>query len=102
MIVIPGVDVSADVLAELCRRYEIKQLSLFGSLVRGEARADSDADVLVEYRAHHRQSLFEFMDLQQALSALLGRDVDLVSRDGLSPHIGPNILSEARPFYAAD
>ena len=80
----------------------MKQLSLFGSLVRGEAHIDSDADVLVEYRTPNRQSLFEFIDLQKALTSLFGRPVDLVSRNGLSPYIGPAILREARPFYAVE
>jgi predicted nucleotidyltransferase len=102
MNIAPGIDVSATALADLCRRYEVKQLSIFGSLSRGEARSDSDADVLVEYRTPHHQSLFEFMDLQKALTGLFGRQVDLVSRNGLSPYIGPTIIREARPFYAAE
>lgn len=97
-----GIDVPSAALADLCRRYEVKQLSIFGSLARGEAGPDSDADVLVEYRTPHHQSLFEFMELREDLTALFGRPVDLVSRNGLSPYIGPAIIGEARSFYAAE
>ena|SRR5260370_20207893 len=95
-----GIEIPEAFLADLCRRYEVKQLSLFGSLARGQARTDSDADILVEYRPDHHQSLFEFMDLREELSRMFGRPVDLVSRHGLSPYIGPHILREARRFYA--
>ena len=97
-----GIEIPDETLQDLCRRHEIRQLSLFGSFVRGEGRPDSDLDILVEYRPGHHQSLFDFGNLQDELSRLCGRQVDLVSRNGLSPYIGPFILREARPFYAAE
>ena len=102
VMVAAGIDIPDEILAELCRRYEIHSLSLFGSLSRGQGHPDSDADILVEYRPHHHQSLFDFGNLREELSAIFGRRVDLVSRHGLSPHIGPQILREARLFYAVE
>lgn len=102
MTVAPGLEVSLERLSEVCRRYEVNRLSLFGSVARGESTPESDADILVEYRPGHHQSLFSFSELQEELERLLGRRVDLVSRDGLSPHLRSRILQEAREFYAAE
>ncbi len=80
-------------LPELQARYGVKSLGIFGSYVRGEARKNSDLDVLVEF-GDKPLSLFGFIGLQNYLSDLLGIKVDLVERKGLKPAIGQHILAE--------
>ncbi len=69
------------------------RLGLFGSFVRGEQREESDVDVLVEFEPG-RKSFDSFMRPAFLLEELLQRRVELVTTDGLSPHLGPHILSE--------
>lgn len=73
----------------------VKRLGLFGSFIRGEQRADSDVDVLVEFRA--RQKTFDnFIQLSFLLEDLFKRRVELVTPEALSPYIGPRILSQVQ------
>jgi hypothetical protein len=82
-------------LPELRRHWPIRNLALFGSVVRGEADAASDLDVLVEF--DRPVTLSVFLALERELSDLTGRDVDLISRPALKPFIGENVLREAVP-----
>ncbi|WP_420455966.1 nucleotidyltransferase family protein [Rubrivirga sp.] len=70
----------ADARPALARRYPIRSLAVFGSFARGEARPDSDVDVLVEFSGPIG---WEIADLAEELDALLGRTVDLVPRGAL-------------------
>jgi predicted nucleotidyltransferase len=83
MTIAPGVDISTEQIADLCRRYQVREMALFGSAARGELRPDSDIDVLVELEPDHHLGLFEFDDLQAHLTRIFGRKVDLVSKSGL-------------------
>jgi len=88
-------------VADLCRRYGVRELSFFGSAARGELRPDSDIDMLVEFLPDAEIDLVDFAGLMLDLSQLLGRKVDLVSKNGLKPLIRAAVLEEARLFYAA-
>jgi predicted nucleotidyltransferase len=83
-------------LPTLRQRWPIRSLALFGSVVRDEARVDSDLDVLVEF--DRTIDLFAFLELEDELARLSGRRVDLVSRAALKPYIGQRILAEAVPL----
>jgi uncharacterized protein len=72
----------------------VRRLAMFGSVLRNEARPDSDVDVLVEFQPDTK-ILDRFMALGDLLEALLGQRVELVTTDALSPYIGPHILAEA-------
>jgi predicted nucleotidyltransferase len=78
----------SDARVDLARRYPIRQLGVFGSTARGEARPYSDVDVLVEFSAPVG---FEVADLAIELEALLGRRVDLLTRGALPPRLAPFI-----------
>jgi hypothetical protein len=80
-------------LPDLKRRWPIRSLAVFGSVTRGEASAASDLDVLVEFA--RPLGLSEFLALEDALSALVRRRVDLVTRAALKPYIGRQVLDEA-------
>jgi len=88
-------------LAEVCRRYGVKELSLFGSSVRAEMRPESDIDIMVEFEPGARIGLIKFEFLVEELTALAGRRVDLVTKRGLKPWVRPEVLRDARVIYAA-
>jgi hypothetical protein len=95
------VAVEENKLAELCRRYQVRELAVFGSAARGEMRPDSDVDLLVEFLPEAEIGLLEHAGLMLDLSELLGRRVDLVSKRGLKALIRDSIIREARPVYEA-
>jgi predicted nucleotidyltransferase len=94
-------EVDKDDLAALCRRYGVRELSVFGSAARGQARPDSDIDLLVDFLPHAQTGLLDYAGLMLDLERLLGRKVDLVSRNGLKPLIRAALIEEARRIYAA-
>lgn len=79
------IEVPRKALAALCRRYQVKKMSLFGSAARGEMRPDSDIDLLVEFKPMQGPSLWGLMDMQDELSPLFGnRRVEVASPEILS------------------
>ena len=98
------VDLKLDVarLAGLCQHYGVDKLEAFGSFVRGDAKTESDLDLLVTYTPG-RQIGLEFVELQQELETLAGRHVDLLTR--ASVERSPNkyfrrfALRETEPLY---
>jgi hypothetical protein len=89
-------------LAQLCGRYRVQRLSLFGSRSRGAARPDSDVDLLVEFDAAARPSLLDLSALEAELSAELGgMRVDLRTPSELSRYFREQVLREAQPQYVA-
>jgi len=88
-------------LTELCMRYRVRELSLFGSAARGEMRPDSDIDMLVEFLPDADIDLVDYAGFMLDLSHLLGHKVDLVSKNGLKPLLRASVLQEARLLYAA-
>lgn len=98
----PRIPVDQAALADFCRRHRIRKLSLFGSVLRDDFRPDSDIDVLVEFDPDARIGLYEFLDAQEELEAILGRAVDLVQRSALrNPFRRREILRTAEDVYAA-
>ena len=75
------------------RAFGVERLGLFGSFVRGRQRTDSDVDMLVEFEPGQK-TFDHFIGLSFLLEDLLGRSVELVTPEALSPHIGPYILKE--------
>jgi predicted nucleotidyltransferase len=98
---IGNIEVDAAKLADICLRYQVRELSLFGSAARGEMRLDSDIDLLVDFLPGAEVSLIEHAGLMLDLERLLGRKVDLVSKNGLKPLVRPYVLADARLVYAA-
>lgn len=77
------------------KEFGIARLSIFGSVARNEAGADSDVDMLVEYQPGERVGLFGFIRLQRFLTELLGVRVDLATPDALREEMKDQILREA-------
>lgn len=86
-------------LIELCSQNDVKKLSLFGSRARGEADAQSDVDLLVEFS--RRKSLLTLVALERQLSTLFRREVDLLTEAAISPYLRPRIKQDLQVLYAA-
>jgi predicted nucleotidyltransferase len=92
----------SDLLAALCRRHHIRRLSLFGSVLRGTDRPDSDVDLLVEFEPGKEPGLLGLAGIEGELSELLGgRRVDLRTPQDLSKHFRREVVGNARLQYAA-
>jgi len=79
---------------ELKEKYGVKEIGIFGSYVRGEQRRKSDVDILVEFYEDVEIGLIKFIELENYLSKLIGKKVDLVTKRALKPNIGKYILEE--------
>jgi len=89
-------------LAAFCRRWRVRELALFGSVLREDFSSASDVDVLVSFDDDAPWSLWDLTTMQDELSSLLGRQVDLVEREGLrNPFRRDRILKTRRVVYAA-
>jgi predicted nucleotidyltransferase len=82
-------------MPDLAKRHKIKSLGIFGSYMRGEAKKTGDVDLLVEFS--ETPDIFKFMDLEDDLTALLGKKVDLVTRPALKGNRGNRIIREVVP-----
>ncbi len=97
---VTGLDVDMQRLDELCRRYGVARLEVFGSVARGDADETSDLDLLYELAPGAKLG-WEIEDLKDALSQLFGRPVDLVSKRALHADLRRDALAESRLVYAA-
>jgi uncharacterized protein len=89
-----------DEVERFCRRHHIRKLALFGSVLGPDFGADSDVDVLVEFEEGHTPG-FAFFAIQDELSALVGRPVDLNTPGFLSPYFRDDVVRTAEVVYAA-
>ncbi len=94
----PKVVIDREQLAAFCRKHRIRKLAFFGSVLRDDFRPDSDVDVLVEFEPGHRVGL-SFFAMQDELSQLLGRSVDLHTAGFLSRYFRDEVLQEAQVQY---
>jgi predicted nucleotidyltransferase len=98
----PQVFIDPDQLREFCRRWQVKELSLFGSVLREDFRLDSDVDVLVGFAPEAPWSLWDLSAMRSELEGMLGRKVDLVEKRGLrNPFLRHAVLTNRRVLYAA-
>jgi predicted nucleotidyltransferase len=88
-------------LIELCQRCHVSELALFGSVSRADFREDSDIDVLVAFEPDTSGGLFELVDLKESLTAVLGREIDLVSKRGLHSLNRGQIMDSATTIYSS-
>lgn len=97
-----NLEIPEDRVADFCRRWQITEFALFGSVLREGFRPESDIDVLVTFAADADHSLFDLGAMQQELQAMFGRPVDLVEKAGLrNPFRRRNIIETRRVIYAA-
>ena len=99
-------DLPLNRIIELCKKYTVKELSAFGSVLRDDFRPDSDVDFLVVFEHDdYGPWMSKMTDLEEELSSVLGREVDLVSKHGVEQSENyirrQHILSHVRPIYVA-
>ena len=99
--IIAGLELPEAGIAEICRHHQVKELSVFGSAVRGEMRPDSDIDFLVDFLPGTRPGLLGLAALIRELTAAIGRPVDVAVKPALKPLIRSRVLAEARLVYAS-
>jgi uncharacterized protein len=101
-VVVTGrIEVDASSLSEICRRFEVAGLAIFGSALREDFRADSDIDLLVDFKPGARVGLLTLSRLRREFEGLFGRRVDLVPRVGLKQGLRETIEDHAKALYAA-
>ena len=105
MQIAPTIDVPHQALEAFCRKWKITELAVFGSALRDDFRPDNDIDVLVTFKNPIDWTLFDLVHMEDELSALVGRKVDLVDRGGVEQSENyirrRAILESARTIYAA-
>lgn len=92
------IPIPKDRIADFCRRHHIRKLALFGSVLRDDFTPESDVDVLVEFDPGHTPGL-AFFSMEDELSQLLGRKVDLNTPKFLSRHFRDRVLQQAVVQY---
>jgi len=99
------IDIPKDKIADFCRRWKISELALFGSVLRDDFRLDSDIDMLASYAEDADWSLFDHVRMEEELSEILGRKVDLVNRRVVESSTNwirrKAILESAETYYVA-
>ena len=92
-------------IAEVCQRWKITELALFGSSLREDFQPESDVDVLVSFAPEARPSLFDLAHIEEELSALFGHKVDLIERRAVERSENyirrKHILESAQPIHVA-
>jgi len=88
-------------IEDLCRRYQVRELAVFGSFDRDDFDDHSDLDLLVEFAADAEIGFLALARMARELSEVTNHRVDLVPKDGLKPSIRQQILADARVLYAA-
>jgi len=87
-----------------CKKWKIVEFSLFGSVLTNDFRPDSDVDVMVKFAPEANVGLFEMVDVEDELAAIIGRNVDIVTRPAVERSenyiMRRSILSGTRTFYA--
>lgn len=86
-------------LIDVCRENDVSMVGIFGSMVRGEARKDSDIDLIVRFSK--RKSLLFMVRLERELAEALGRKVDLLTEASISPYMRERVLKEMQVIYGS-
>ena len=96
------IEIPKDRIAEFCRRWQVKELAIFGSALGDDFRPDSDVDVLVVFQDDAKWNLFDHMKAEEELKQIFGREVDLVEKKAIrNPFRRHHILSNYEVIYAA-
>jgi predicted nucleotidyltransferase len=95
------IDIPTQEITAFCQRHHIRQLALFGSVLRDDFGPESDVDVLVEFSPEARIGYQRFFGLQDELSSLFGREVDLFTPNSLKPFARESAMQNKAVIYAA-
>ena len=99
------IELPQEEIARFCKKWQIREFALFGSVLRDDFNLDSDIDVLVTFSEAARHTLFDLVHMEDELKQILGREVDIVSRRGIEASRNrirrDTILRSAEAIYAA-
>lgn len=96
------VEAYRDQLVRFCRKWEVRELSLFGSFLRENVRPDADIDILISFEKDAHRDLFDVIAMREELREIFGREVDLVEKEGVrNPFRRAGILNNRLVIYAA-
>lgn len=87
-------------IAHFCKKHHIISLALFGSILTSHFSSKSDVDILVKFERRHIPTLFDMVDMEKELSAIIGRKVDLKTAEDLSRYFRDEVVANAKPLYA--
>jgi predicted nucleotidyltransferase len=100
-----GIDLDTEAVRDFCRKWKIRELSIFGSVLRDDFGPESDVDFLADYDEDAEWDLSDLMDMRDELAAIVGREVDLLTRAGVEASsnrlLKREILSKLERLYAA-
>jgi predicted nucleotidyltransferase len=101
--IINTIEIPLEKIADFCDRWQVNEFCLFGSVLRHDFRPDSDIDVLIDFDAEAKPTLFDLVDMEEQLQEIFHRDIDLVTRPGIENSDNylrrQAILSTAQPIY---
>ncbi len=96
-----NIEIPSQEIADLCRRYQVSELAVFGSFLREDFGPESDIDLLVEFSPDAEIGFLALARMGRELASLLHHKVDLVPKAGLKPKIRKDVLSGRKVLYAA-
>ena len=98
----PGIVVDKEKIAAFCREWKIRELSVFGSVLRSDFRPDSDIDILISFAEEDQWTIADWIEMLDDLRQIFGREVDLVEKEMLrNPYRRYEILRTREVLYAA-
>ena len=98
----PKFEIDDSVIISLAKKYRVKELALFGSVLRNDFSELSDIDVLIEFDDNKEYSLFDLFTIKDEFEKAFGKDVDLIEKNSIrNPYRRDNILKDAKVIYAA-
>lgn len=97
-----NIKVDFEKLSVFCKKWNIVEFALFGSVLRNDFNSESDVDVLVSFDQNTNISLFDLVEMQEELESFFGREVDIVEKTAIkNPYRMKNIFSNMEVLYAA-
>jgi len=96
----PNIELSKEKIADFCRRHYIRKLSVFGSFLTEDFGTDSDIDILVEFHPDHIPGLIRLAGMENELTSILGRKVDIRTAEDLSRYFRQEVIESAEVKYA--
>lgn len=100
---LPKIEIDENFIIEIAKKYNIRELSLFGSVLRNDFSITSDIDLLIEFNKNTNYSYFDLQEIKEKLSNVLKRPVDLVEKESITnPFRRKDILNSARKIYESN
>ncbi|MDJ0682204.1 MAG: nucleotidyltransferase family protein [Xenococcaceae cyanobacterium MO_167.B52] len=101
--IVKNIEIPVDQITKFCQRWKVRELALFGSVLGEDFRPDSDIDILISFIPDNCWTLFDRVDMQDELTEIFGRKVDLVNKKGIERSRNylrkDNILGSAKVIY---